>query len=365
MPSPGSSPPDGENLVDAGDDLTPFHLRPGNTVAEALERLRQNGLGIGVVVGEDDIVVGAVTDGDIRRAALEGATVASPIADVMPARPVLASSVMPDEEIVDLLRAHRLRAVPVVESGQLVGMRFLNGFPQGRSPRAAVIMAGGRGMRLRPVTDKVPKPLLKLGSKSIVERLILGFAEAGVEEVFLAINYMADVFEERLGSGDHLGVTLRYIREEHAMGTAGALSLLPQGIEGPLLVANGDIVTSVDFSRLFEYHWRHRGAVSVAGVEYRSLIPYGVLRNAGHHLLSIDEKPERRDFCSAGIYVLEPEVLQLLAPKEAMGMPELIADVLAEGLPVHVFPILEGWYDIGETAQFERVLVQFATGVED
>lgn len=365
MPGPSSLPPEVERLDDAHSDLDPFRLRAGNTVAEALEQLRHNGRGIGVVMADDDTVLGTVTDGDIRRAALDGATVENLIGDLMSASPVVADRGIPDEEVLHLMRAHRLRAVPVVEAGRLVGMRFLDGLPPDRRPRTAVIMAGGRGMRLRPVTDKVPKPLLKLGSKSIVERLIARLANAGVEEVFLAINYMADVFEERLGSGQHLGVTLRYIREEEAMGTAGALSLLPQGIDGPLLVANGDILTTVDFSRLFEFHWRHRGAVTVAGVEYRSLIPYGVLRNVEHHLLSIDEKPERRDFCSAGIYVLEPEVLQLLAPKEAVGMPELIAAVLAEGLPAHVFPILEGWYDIGETAQFERVLVQFATGVED
>ena len=149
------------------------------------------------------------------------------------------------------------------------------------------------------------------------------------------------------------------------MGTAGALSLLPSERRGPILVTNGDIVTTVDFARLFDFHWRHRGAITVAGVDHRSPIPYGVLRNVEHHLLSIEEKPERRDFCSAGIYVLEPDVLRLLPPKEAVGMPQVIGMVLAEGEAVHVFPILEAWYDIGETAQFERVLVQFATGDED
>ncbi|HWI04567.1 MAG TPA: sugar phosphate nucleotidyltransferase, partial [Acidimicrobiales bacterium] len=195
--------------------------------------------------------------------------------------------------------------------------------------------------------------------------LIAGLAAAGIEEVFLAVNYLAEVFEQRLGAGEQLGVSLRYLREEHAMGTAGALSLLPPADYGPIVVANGDILTTVDFGRLFDFHWRHEAAITVAGVEYRSPIPYGVLRNVEHHLLAIDEKPERRDFCSAGIYVVEPEVLQFLPPKAAVGMPELIAEVLAEGRPVHVFPILEAWYDIGETAQFERVLVRFATGDED
>ena len=353
------------DLVDASSDLGAFRLRRESTAADALRRFRENGRGMGVVVDGSDRVLGTLTDGDIRRAVLAGSSLETHVSALVAGRPVVVSPMTPDVEVLELLRAHRLRTVPVVEAGELVGVRFLEGVPEGRIPRTAVIMAGGRGSRLRPVTDKVPKPLLKVGSMSIVERLIAGLRAAGIEEVFLAVNYLAEVFEERLGAGEGLGVAIHYLREEHAMGTAGALSLLPPGDRGPILVANGDILTTVDFARLFDYHWRHQGAITVAGVEYRSVIPYGVLRNVEHHLLAIDEKPERNDFCSAGIYVLEPDVLRLLPPKEALGMPELIAEVLAEGRAVHVFPILEAWYDIGETAQFERVLVRFATGDED
>ena len=334
-----------------GADLPTFLLGPGDTVAEALRLLGEHGLGIGLVVDGAGQLLGTVTDGDIRRGALAGGGMETPVSELMSSRLIGAGTVTPTDRIPEVLARARLL--------------YPDDPDERRTPRTAVIMAGGRGERLRPVTDKVPKPLLKVGARSIVERLILGLAKAGVEEVFLAVNYMAEVFEQRLGSGDRLGVTIRYLREEHAMGTAGALSLLPPDQPGPLLVANGDILTTLDFSAMFDFHWRHRGAITVAGVEYPSAIPYGVLRNVEHHLLSIDEKPERRDLCSAGIYVLEPDVLRLLAPKEAVGMPELIADVLAEGRPVNVFPILEGWYDIGETAQFERVLVQFAASEED
>lgn len=354
-----------EKLVDARTDLERFRLSPGDTITSALRCLAGNGLGLAVVVDGDGQVHGTVTDSDIRRAALAGGDADTPVSEVMSSRPLGVAPMTPDDQVLEILARHRLRSLPVVEAGELVGIRALESLPAGRTPRTAVIMAGGRGVRLRPVTDKVPKPLLKVGSKSIVERLILGLARAGVEEVFLAVNYKAEVFEQRLGTGEHLGVTIRYLHEEHAMGTAGALSLLPPDAYGPLLVANGDILTTVDFSALFDFHWRHGGAITVAGVDHPSNIPYGVLRNVEHHLLSIDEKPQRRDFCSAGIYVVEPDVLGLLAPKEAVGMPELIADVLAEGRAVNVFPILEGWYDIGETAQFERVLVEFSASEED
>jgi dTDP-glucose pyrophosphorylase len=346
--------------------LGDFCVRPQDTVATALETLRRNRRGVAVVLDDADQVIGTVVDGDIRRAVLKGRSVEDPVAGVMSARPVLAEPAAGEEQILDLMLTHRIPCVPVVEQGRLVAVRALDEWPAAAPPQpAAMIMAGGRGARLRPVTDKVPKPLLKVGSTSIVERIILSLVAAGVRDVYLAVNYMAELFEERLGDGARLGAQLHYIREEQPLGTAGALGLLPPGDRGPVLVMNGDLVTTVDFARLFDFHWRHAGAVTVAGVEHLSRIPYGVLRSAEHHLLSIEEKPVRRDLCSAGIYVVDPTVLRLLPPGVALDMPDLIAGVVADGWPVHVFPILEKWYDIGGTAEFERVLVQFATGEEE
>lgn len=352
------------STTDAG-DLASFVVDRDDTIARALHRLRTNDLGLAVVVGEDGQVVGAVTDHDIRRAALGGTGLDVPVHRVIPGNPAIVSGAATDAEIVEVLRSRRLRAVAVTEAGTLVGIRSLDGFPGRDSGPVAVIMAGGRGQRLRPFTDKVPKPLLKVGSTSIIERIIGGLAAASVRDVFLAVNYKAEIFEDRLSTGEHLGVSLHYLREETELGTAGALGLLPPGQSGPILVTNGDIVTTVDFARMLDFHWHHGGAVTVAGVEHRSPIPYGVLRTVEHHLISIEEKPERRDLCSAGIYVLEPEVLRLMSTQRRLDMPELIADVLSEGLPVHVFPILEKWFDIGGTAEFERVLVQFSIGEEE
>ncbi|MDQ4088943.1 MAG: nucleotidyltransferase family protein [Actinomycetota bacterium] len=349
--------------VNASTDMGDFMLAATDSVAAAMACLRRNGCDVAVVTDDHGLFAGTVTDSDIRRFALVGGRLESPVAAVMSAKPVVAAAGLSDQDVLQLLRSHRVRSVPVIEQGRVVGVRSMDGFPYWSAPPSAVIMAGGRGQRLRPVTDKVPKPLLKVGSTSIIERIIGDLASAGVLDVYLAVNYKAEIFEERLGFGEHLGVNLHYLREETAMGTAGALSLLPDQ-QGPVLVTNGDIVTTVDFARLFDYHWRHGGAVTIAGVEHLSPIPYGVLRTAEHHLISIEEKPERRDLCSAGIYVLQPEVLGLMPPSDRVDMPDLIAEVLDTGLPVHVFPILEKWFDIGGTAEFERVLVQFAIGEE-
>jgi dTDP-glucose pyrophosphorylase len=345
-------------------DLDAFRLRPDESALGALGALRANGRGLGVVVDPSGAVVGTVYDSDLRRLALTDDLLGASVADAMSNRPVLARPSDSDQDLLELLQAHRLSAVPVVADGAFAGVRSLDDLAARAEP-VAVIMAGGRGERLRPVTDKVPKPLLRVGAQSIVERLISALSSAGVRDVYLAVNYKADIFEERLGAGDGLGVSLHYLREETELGTAGALSLVPNVGSRPIFVCNGDIVTTLDFRALHDFHRRHAGAVTLAGVHHLTHIPYGVLRTVEHHLLEIEEKPERRDLCSAGVYMLEADVLPLVPHGRPLTMPELIAMVLAEGLPVSVFPILEKWFDIGGAAEFERVLVQFATGEEE
>lgn len=336
-------------------------MGPGATVADVIQCLWHNKAGVAVVIDDRDTVVGTVTDDNVRRAVMAGIGTDSGVAQVISERPITAPSSSSDSAVEDVLRSFRLPSIPLLDDGKLVGIASLQRVADAAMTPVAVIMAGGRGLRLRPLTDKVPKPLLKVGARSIIENILSGLAAAGVRDVYLAVNYKAEQFEQRLGSGERLGVSLHYLHEEQAMGTAGALSMLPP-LEGPILVSNGDIVTTVDFTRLLDFHWRHAAAITVAAAPYLSHIPYGVLRTVEHHLLSIDEKPTRRDFCSAGIYVIEPYVLRQLNPQVARDMPDVIAAVLSQGLPVSVFPILERWYDIGSTAEFERVLVQFATG---
>jgi dTDP-glucose pyrophosphorylase len=336
------------------------------TVAAAFERVRSGGRGLAVVVDEDGRVVGTVTDGALRRAAMASPSLDAPVTGVLSRHPVVADVADGDEVVRALLGAHRLPAVPVVDGGRLVGLRTAEEFDGLRGPApVAVVMVGGRGKRLRPLTDKVPKPLLRIGGGTIVERIIGNLGAAGVVDVYLAVNYMAAMFEERLGDGAQLGVRLHYVREEEALGTAGALTLLPEHPPAPLLVTNGDLVTNLDYRSLFDFHWHHGGAITVASVEHHTSVPYGVLRTAEDHLLAIDEKPTRRDLVNAGIYVLQPEVLRYLPRGVEVGMPDLIADVVADGLSAHAFPVLEGWSDIGTPEEFERVLLAFATGEEE
>jgi dTDP-glucose pyrophosphorylase len=345
--------------------LADLVVPPTATLATAFDRVRAAGRGL-VVVVDGDVLVGTLTDGAVRRAALDRPSLDVPVGDVVSRRPVVVDPAAGDDEVRGLLASARLPAVPVVEGGRLVGLRTADEFDGLRGPAPiAMVMVGGRGKRLRPLTDKVPKPLLRIGGGTIVERIVRNLGAAGVVDVHLATNYMAAMFEERLGDGAQLGVRLHYIREEEVMGTAGPLSLLSETPTSPILVTNGDLVTNLDYRALFDFHWHHGGAITVASVEHHTSVPYGVLRTAGHHLLAIEEKPTRRDLVNAGIYVLEPEVLRYLPRGVEVTMPDLIADVVADGLAVSAFPVLEPWSDIGTPEEFERVLLAFATGEEE
>jgi dTDP-glucose pyrophosphorylase len=340
-------------------------IRADESVREAFVVAAASGDRLAVLTDADNRVIAGITDGDIRRAVLRGVPLDDPVGTIASAAPVIVTVDDTDDEVRARLLAHGLSAVPVVDADRrLVGVRRLADLvPDAAVPALGVLMVGGRGERLRPLTDKLPKPLLRIGGDAIVERLIASFRRAGVTEVYLTLNYMADEFQERLGDGSKHGVRVHYIRESQAMGTAGSLSLLPAQSQ-PLLLSNGDLVTTVDFAAMIDFHRYHRASITVAGVEYAATVPYGVLRTADHHLLHIDEKPTERQLVSGGMYVLAPDVLRYVPPDKPFSMPDLIDAVLADGLIVTVFPVLERWSDIGSKDEFERVLFEFATEEE-
>ena len=342
-----------------------YVLTPADTLAGAMQLLAESRDGVAVVVDEERRVLGTVIDADIRRATLSAIDMEAPVTEVMSRNPVRAPKGASNDELLDVMRLHRLRAIPIVDDGRLDGLRSLTSLVETEILPVTVIMAGGEGRRLRPLTEHVPKPLLKVGDKSILERVIAPLRRAGIKDITLALNYKAESIKEYLGTGERMGVSLHYMVEEERMGTAGALALLPETPDRPICVANADIVTTMNFSRLFDYHWHHRAAITVAAVGYVSHIPYGVMRTAGHYMLRMDEKPEERVLCSGGIYVLDPEVLRFIRGRAPLDMPDLVADVLAEGLPVCVFPILEKWFDVGRIEDLERARIEFDLDKED
>ena len=300
-------------------------VKADDSASDAFHLLQEAPDGRADVV-DGDTVIGTLADADVRRAALAAADLDAPVRSLVGGTPTPA----PDDD----------------------------------RPVTAVVLAGGRGQRLAPLTDKVPKPLLTVGRTTIVERILSGLAEAGVTDVWLSVNYKAEMFEERLGDGSELGVRLRYLREHKPLNTAGPLSILPEPPAGPLLVMNADQVTALHYARMVEFHRQAGAAITVGTFTYDVQVPYGVLQLDGERLTGIVEKPMLRNHCNAGIYVVEPDVVPLVPRNTFFGMPSLVEAALAAGHGVAAFPILETFIDIGTREELDKALLWFATGEE-
>lgn len=341
-------------------------ISPDAPLATATERILSGEHPVLAVVDDSGRLVGTLDDADVRRASLDQLSAVAKVSDAMETSPLTLPADADDDDILAAVGDGTHTAVALTDNGRFVELREVKDVTRYEEPLPiAVVMAGGRGQRLRPLTDKVPKPLLKVGTTTIIERIIAALRDSGVAECYLSVNYKAQAFEDRLGDGEDLGVAIRYLREEKKLGTAGSLSLLPEEPVGPVLVTNADILTRLDFSRLFNYHRAHGGPATVAVVHHSTQIPYGVMNAEGDRLVRIEEKPEVKVLCNAGIYVLQPEVLRHVAPDEALDMPDLISKLLGDGMDVHLFPVLERWFDIGSPEDFQRVLIEFATGEEE
>lgn len=347
-------------------------LRPGDawrssalpataTVRDAMERLDAAGTQIVLVVDPDDRLLGTITDGDIRRALLRQTALDAPIDGVMNPHPITAPAHEHPDALVALMRDRHVHQLPLLDSeGRLAGLRLLDRLlARPDRPNAAVVMAGGRGTRLRPLTDRVPKPLLQVGRRPLLDTTLELLAEHGIRRVYLSVNYLAEQVIDHVGDGAAHGLRVEYLREDEPLGTAGALSLLPAIPTAPLVVMNGDILTRLDLGQLIDFHDAQRAALTMCIRQVSSRVPYGVVDLDEGRVVAITEKPEQQHFVNAGIYVLEPSVVAGLQPGRHLDMTELAQDVGAAGGTVAAFPIREYWLDIGQPADFERASADY------
>jgi len=326
------------------------------SIVHALECLDKSGRQIILVVEADGRLVGTVTDGDVRRGLLRGVSLQTPVRAVMKDRPISIAQGLPPSEALAQMRAHSVRQLPVINSaGSPVGLYLLDELLGVEHENVlAVVMAGGLGSRLRPITETVPKPLIQIGGRPLLETTITMLAAQGYRDVVLCVNYMADVIRRHFGDGSQFGVSIEYVEEHTKMGTAGALSLLPKPPRTSVLVLNGDILTTTDYTRLMDFHRAQQSPLTVCVREFQQQIPYGVVKIEGERLVSIEEKPTYSSFVNAGIYVLEPSAIALLERGAPCDMPRLIENVgSALGAPT-VYPLREYWLDIGRIEDLRR-----------
>ena len=333
-------------------------VRPDETVFDVLPRLS----GVGAVVDDADRFLGTITDANVRRRLLTEAEPAVLVCgDVLDDEPVAVTPETADAEVQALLSARHVRVAAIVEGERFLGQTTVDAPVP---PVSAVALAGGKGERLQPLTFKVPKPLLQVGGRSILERTLESLYASRIEEVWLAVNYMADMIEERIGDGAQFGLRVRYLREEQPLNTAGPLALIPDEPPGPVVVTNTDQITNMSFARMVDYHVAEQADVTVAAFMHEVHVPYGVFDLKGTELIGVREKPTVRFPINAGYYVVDPGTISLIPRGEKFGMPDLMGAVMRGGGRVVVFPMVERWIDIGTPEALEQALLLFATGEE-
>jgi dTDP-glucose pyrophosphorylase len=342
-------------------DYRKILVPPTASINETLKIIDVGSLQIALVVDKQNKLLGTVTDGDVRRGILKGISLDQPVPLVMNPDPVTVSPTMDPKQILNLMKTKKLQQLPVVDKdGCVIGLKHLNTIiqPPNRD-NIVVLMAGGLGTRLRPLTNDCPKPLLKIGNKPILETILESLIEHGFNRFYLSVNYKSEMIEDYFKDGSNWGVDIHYIHEDQRMGTAGSLGLIPEKPEKPFLVMNGDILTKVNFQYLLDYHEKHKGQATLCVREYDFQVPYGVVNVDKHRLLSIEEKPKYRFFVSAGIYIFEPSVLEIIPKNNYFDMPDLFRNLLEKRKDVSIFPIREYWLDIGRIDDFERAKGEF------
>ena len=342
--------------------MKPLFLLPGQALVDAVRMIEDSHRRIAVVADSDRKLLGTLTDGDVRRCLLSGGNLQTPVDQAMNPEPLSALEGSTDSFMLSIMKQRNVLALPLVDSEQrllrLVHLRDLTRAPGPESDATgfdfAVIMAGGEGARLRPRTDAIPKPMIPIAGVPILERQIGRLVQAKLPRVYLSVNYLSHVIEEHFGDGDGFGLEVRYLRETQKLGTAGALSLLPETPKRPIIVMNGDILTSSDFRNFSAFHIEHQAVVTVAAISYRVDIPYGVIGTEGSFAQELTEKPTQNFLCNAGLYALSREALEMIPHNKQYNMTDLINDCLEGDRPVSVFPIHEYWNDIGSPDDLER-----------
>jgi len=334
-----------------------MRVTPDEPIVDALPRLA----GVGAVIDDDDHLVGTITDAAVRRRLLLEAEWAElRCIDLLDDTPVSVPVGASDDDVRALLAERNVRAAAIVDAdGRFVGQTTV----APTLPEViAVALAGGKGERLQPLTFDVPKPLLRVGRTSILERTLEGLHASRVDDVWLAVNYMADMIEERIGDGSLYGLRVQYLREQAPLGSAGPLSLLPSDPSGPVIVTNTDQITNMSFARLVDYHVAEQADVTVAAFWHEVPVPYGVFDLAGAELVALREKPTVRLPCNAGYYVVDPAAIAHVPSGQEYTMVDLMHAVMRSGGRVAVFPMVETWIDIGTPEELEKALLWSATG---
>lgn len=333
-------------------------IKMSASVLDAMKVIDQGGAQIAMVVDDERKLRGVVTDGDLRRAILGGARLDECIERFVKGECHFVDAGTSRNEALDLMKCFHIEQLPVVtKAGEICGLHLLNELIQPSNlPNAAVILAGGKGSRLGDLTKSMPKPMIVVAGRPILERIVLHLVGAGIRRIFLSVNYLAEQIEAHFGNGTRYGCEIFYLREDKPLGTGGPLSLLHEGLHRnePVLVMNGDLVTDFDAAGMLVDHRRGKHEITIGARMYTHVVPFGCLRTDGNRVLAVDEKPTHRELINAGVYVVSPELVAQV-PNEFYPITRLVDLALEQKRLVGTFAI-DNWIDVGQPEQLAEAL---------
>lgn len=333
-----------------------YCIKVSSTIKDAMESIDKNLTGAALVVDEEKHVKGIITDGIIRRAILKGHEIEDSIEGIYSSEFKSVNKLMSKKKVKELMLKYKIRQVPLLDDeGKLIDLYFLDDIiSYDKKDNFVFILAGGLGTRLRPLTEKIPKPMLKVGEKPILQRIIEQFKEYGFRNFIISLNYKGEIIEEYFKDGKEFDINIQYVRETKKLGTAGSIKLAEDKLNKPFIVINGDILTGIDFDAFLNHHIKNEFDVTVGARNYEMKVPYGVMITDDLLIKSLEEKPVYNFYINSGVYVLSEKTTAYIPKDEFYNMTDLIEDVIKETGKSGVYQITEYWSDIGQMDDFKK-----------
>jgi dTDP-glucose pyrophosphorylase len=326
-------------------------LKAATTFEDAVRELDKQGVGFLPIVDNNNKLLGIITDGDVRRAILNKQYSLDAIINRQPA--TLSHKVNRSHAINYLRSIHRRHLPLLDDEGRLVDVVVLDNFQFNSKPNKIVIMAGGLGSRLGPLTEHTPKPMLQVGNKPLLSNIISHCYEFGFSDIYICVNYKADVIKNYFQDGSQFGVRIRYVEEKQRMGTAGAISLIEDVFAEPLIVLNADILTTINLDELLKHHKKMQADATMCVKEVTYQLPYGVVTSDSNRLTGLEEKPLQKALINAGIYVLNPSMVKLIPKQTHIDMTQVFELAMQKSMKLAAYTINEYWLDIGRLSDYE------------
>ncbi len=351
-------------------DISNLCISPETSLRDTIACLDRSGKGIALVVDPEKHLLGTITDGDIRREIMAGSDLGEPVSRLMEKKksggarePITAREGTGRTELLQLMQEWVVRQVPILDpQGHVTGLATWDDLlPHEAASLQAIVMAGGLGSRLHPHTKDTPKPMLQVGDRPLLERIVGQLKQSGIQQVNITTHYMPEKIREHFGDGHGFGVNIQYVSEDRPLGTAGAVGLMEE-TDSPLLIVNGDILTDIDFRVMLAFHIEHKADLTVGVRQYDLQVPYGVIENDGINIKQVREKPLYTFFVNAGIYLLDPGARSYIPSGRRFDMTNLIELLIAKGRSVVSFPIIEYWLDIGKPDDYKQAQLDIQNG---